>query len=54
MTAKTCAACDCELDANLMQVKIRGTTVEVCCEACAQSLREADASASRNTSGRGR
>jgi hypothetical protein len=47
MTAKTCAACDCELGANPMKVKIGGTTVEVCCEECAQTLREADASASR-------
>lgn len=45
MTAKTCAACDCELDANAIEVKIGGNTVEVCCDECAQSLREAAASA---------
>jgi hypothetical protein len=45
MNAKTCAACDCELDANAIKVEIGGKTVEVCCEACAQSLREAHASA---------
>lgn len=45
MTAKTCAACDCELDANAIEVKIGGNTVEVCCDECAQSLREAHASA---------
>jgi hypothetical protein len=45
MTAKTCAACDCELDANFIKVEIGGKTVEVCCEECAQSLREAHASA---------
>jgi len=45
MTAKTCAACDCELDANPIEVKIGGNTVEVCCDECAQSLREAHASA---------
>jgi len=45
MTAKTCAACDCELDANVIRVEIGGKTVEVCCEECAQSLREAHASA---------
>jgi hypothetical protein len=44
MTAKTCAACDCELDANAIKVKVGGNIVEVCCEECAQSLREADAS----------
>jgi hypothetical protein len=45
MTAKTCAACDCELDANLIEVKVGGNTVEVCCDECARSLREANASA---------
>ena len=45
MTAKTCAACDCELDANSIKVEIGGKTVEVCCEECARSLREAHASA---------
>jgi hypothetical protein len=46
MTAKTCAACDCELDSGAIKVKIGGSTVEVCCEACAQTLKEAHASAS--------
>jgi hypothetical protein len=41
MTAKTCAACDCELDANTIKVKIGGHTVEVCCDACAAALKEA-------------
>ena len=45
MNAKTCAACDYELDANAIKVEIGGQTVEVCCEECAQSLREARASA---------
>jgi hypothetical protein len=40
MTAKTCAACDCELDANAIKMKIGGNIVEVCCEECAQSLRK--------------
>ena len=47
MTTKTCAACDYELDANAIKVKIGGNIVEVCCEECAQSLREAHAAASR-------
>jgi hypothetical protein len=51
MTAKTCAACDCELDASLIKVKIGGKTVEVCCEDCAQKLKEAHGSAA--TSGKG-
>ena len=52
MTAKTCAACDCELDANTIKVKVGGNTVEVCCEECARSLREAEAAASGMTQGR--
>lgn len=45
MTEKTCAACDCALDGNSINVKIGGKTVEVCCEECAQKLQEAHASA---------
>jgi len=45
MTEKTCAACDYPLDANAIKVKIGGRTVEVCCEECAQKLREAEATA---------
>ena len=45
MAEKTCAACDCELDDNLITVTIGGRTVEVCCEECAEKLREAGAQA---------
>jgi hypothetical protein len=45
MVEKTCAACDCELDTNFVKVTIGGKTVEVCCDECAQKLREAHASA---------
>jgi ribosome-binding protein aMBF1 (putative translation factor) len=45
MTAKTCAACDCKLDGNPIKVKVGGRTVEVCCEECAQKLKEAHYSA---------
>ena len=45
MNETTCAACDCELDGNAISVEIGGRTVEVCCEECAQTLREAKASA---------
>jgi len=45
MAEKTCAACDCALDANPIKVKIGGKTVEVCCDECAQKLKEAHASA---------
>ena len=44
MAEKTCAACDCKLDANPVKVKIGGKTVEVCCDDCAQKLKEAHAS----------
>ena len=43
MTLKTCAACDCELDADPIEVKIGGHTVEVCCVDCARALNEAAA-----------
>lgn len=43
MTVKTCAACDCELDADPIKVKVGGNVVEVCCEDCALALGEADA-----------
>jgi hypothetical protein len=45
MTEKTCAACDCVLDAEPIKVRIGGKTVEVCCEDCARKLKEAHASA---------
>jgi hypothetical protein len=35
MVEKTCAACDYKLDDNTIK------TVEVCCEECAQKLKEA-------------
>ena len=50
MAEKTCAACDCKLDANRIKVKIGGKTVEVCCEEGAQKLNDADFSA--HTAGR--
>ncbi len=40
MVDKTCAACDCKLDLNAITVKIGGRTVEVCCDECAQKLKE--------------
>ncbi|MBO9661831.1 hypothetical protein [Dokdonella sp.] len=48
MTAKTCAACDYELDANAIKVEIGGKTVEVCCEDCARALQEAHAAAKKS------
>lgn len=45
MTQKTCAACDCPLDDNVIKVKLGGRTVEVCCEECAVKLKEAYVSA---------
>jgi hypothetical protein len=43
MTEKTCAACDCKLEAKGIIVTVGGKAVEVCCEECAVALREADA-----------
>jgi len=54
MTARTCAACDCELEGEPITVRIGGNPVEVCCEECAQSLREADASRSAKRAGTSR
>jgi hypothetical protein len=48
MTAKTYAACDREIDANAVKVKVGGNTVERCCE----DLKEADASTSHDKRGR--
>ena len=45
MAANTCAACDSALDANAVKVTVGGKTVEVCCDECAQRLKEAHASA---------
>lgn len=45
MSEKTCAACDCELDENAIQVRLGGKVVEACCEECAIQLREAYAAA---------
>ena len=45
MKENTCAGCDCALDATSIKVTIGGRTVEVCCEECAQKLREAIATA---------
>lgn len=42
---RTCAACDCKLDGEPIQVRVGGKTVEVCCADCAKQLKEADASA---------
>ena len=51
MVEKTCAACDCKLDVNPIQVKIGGKTDEVCCDECAVRLKEAHVSAT--ATGRG-
>jgi hypothetical protein len=45
MVEKTCAACDCKLDVDPIQVKIGGKAVEVCCDECAHKLNEAHISA---------
>jgi hypothetical protein len=45
MAKRTCAACDYELDETAFEITIGGKVVEVCCEACAEKLREAYAAA---------
>jgi hypothetical protein len=45
MIEKTCAACDCKLDENAIKVKLSGKIVEVCCDECAQKLKEAHGTA---------
>jgi hypothetical protein len=45
MVETTCAACDCKLDVNSIKIAIGGKTVEVCCDECAQKLKEAHVSA---------
>jgi hypothetical protein len=45
MVQKTCAACDCALDASAIKVTIGGKALEVCCDECAQRLNEAHRSA---------
>ena len=45
MSEKTCAACDEPLVAPSIRITIGGVPVEVCCEACALALGEADRAA---------
>lgn len=45
MNQRTCAACDCDLDEQPIQVTVGGRIVEVCCDECAVKLKEAHASA---------
>ncbi len=51
MVEKTCAACDCRLEVSPIQVKIGGKTVEVCCEDCAEKLKEAHFSTAASKEG---
>ena len=51
MKKTTCAACDCELGAETITVKLGGKTVEVCCQECAEALNEAEAATSAASSG---
>jgi hypothetical protein len=43
MKETTCAACDCKIEGESIKVSVGGKTVEVCCEECAVTLREAQA-----------
>lgn len=44
MAEKTCAACDCRLDEGGFKITVGGKTVEVCCDECADRLKEAHSS----------
>jgi len=46
MNEKTCAACDYTLDDSAIKVTINNRVVEVCCEECAEKLREASGKSS--------
>jgi UrcA family protein len=54
MAERTCAACDCKLEGETIQVRIGGKAVEVCCEDCAHKLREAQASTADSRAGAAR
>ena len=45
MNVKTCAACECTLNGKTVEVKVGRETIEVCCDDCAERLKEADPSA---------
>jgi hypothetical protein len=51
MNEKTCAACDCKLDGSAIRVAIGGTSVDVCCEDCARTLRAAHAALLKKSKG---
>jgi len=44
MNETTCAACDSKIEGDAIKVSVGGKTVEVCCEECAVTLKEAQAS----------
>ena len=45
MSSNTCAACDYPLDKDAIKVTVGGKTVEVCCQECADKLKESVRSA---------
>jgi hypothetical protein len=47
MNESTCAACDGKIEGEAIKVNVGGKAVEVCCEECAERLREARVSAER-------
>ena len=51
MSERTCAACDCDLDENAVQVRIGGQAVEARRDDCAAKLKEAHASATASKRG---
>ena len=49
MSERTCAACDCELEGEAIQVSFAGRIVEVCCQECADALNESGAGLDERT-----
>ena len=47
MSETTCAACDSKIEGEAIEVNVGGRAVEVCCEECAETLREAQAATGR-------
>ena len=47
----SCAACDCEIVGEPINVTIGGEIVEVCCQECADALQEAHRTARGRAAG---
>lgn len=48
---RSCAACDCEIEGEAINVTIGGEVIEVCCQECADALQEAHRAARGRAAG---